>query len=129
MGLGFTEAPWHAVENGTEGVDREAGIVQVRGVTPEVQGGELEEPIAVVGDHGCDGGRGELPPELVQGGGFVAVRTAARTAARSFAGNAAGSAARTAGSVSSRIRGTAQIRGAGAVSGGAGRARWSRGAR
>ena len=58
-----------AADEGPEGVDRQTGLLEVRRLLGEVDGGQLEEAVGVVGhDHLRRGGH-QLAPQLVEPGG------------------------------------------------------------
>ncbi len=54
------EPTGHAFDQGAEGVDGQAGLVQLRRLQRQVEGGELEEAEGVVGDHDLGRGAGQL---------------------------------------------------------------------
>ena len=64
-GLGLAEAALQPVEQGPEAVDGQAGLEEHGRGLREVDGGELEEPVAVVGHHDLGRGVGQLGPHGV----------------------------------------------------------------
>ena len=63
--LGLAEAAAEPVEQGAEAVDGQAGLEEHRRCLREVDGGQLEEPVAVVGHHDLGRGAGQLGPHGV----------------------------------------------------------------
>ena len=66
--LGLPEATPEPVEQGTEAVYGQAGLEEHRWVLREVDGSQLEEPIAVVGHHDLGRSVGQLGPHGVDFG-------------------------------------------------------------
>jgi hypothetical protein len=67
-GLGLAEAAAEALEQVPEAVDGQAGLEEHRRRLREVDGGQLEEPVAVVGHHDLGRRVGQLGPHGVDRG-------------------------------------------------------------
>ena len=63
--FGLSEAAPETVEEGAETVDGQAGLEELGRALREVDRGELEEPVAVVGHHDLGRGVGQLGPHGV----------------------------------------------------------------
>jgi hypothetical protein len=64
--FGLAQAPGHAADQGGQGVDGDAGLVQLRGLEREVEGGELEKAEGVIGHDDLGWRIGQLALELGQ---------------------------------------------------------------
>jgi len=60
--LGLTQASFQSRDEATQGIDGQTGLGEQRRLLGEVDGGQLEESVAVIGHHHLDWGVDQLGP-------------------------------------------------------------------